>query len=127
MSNNIFFLVPPTLPEFLGTIAGAMAYVVVLSLYYSCFRALLKRTPGYSKQKQGFMLAYITLMLLLSTLSLFQLIYVFALDLTATETSRSMWNSGQMWFLASPGPFLPFTIWGADGFMVIITLSWSNP
>jgi len=108
----------------LGTIISAIAYGIVITLSGNCFLLLLKKRGIYSNRMRLFLLIYVTVMLLLSTLAIilsirgimFDIFRVFDLlhfvDLPPVE-------------VYSPAA-LPLIIWGADGFMVRIILFHQN-
>ncbi|KDR67221.1 hypothetical protein GALMADRAFT_1126027 [Galerina marginata CBS 339.88] len=101
---------------FLGTLASTMAYVIVISLYYNCFLLLSKGVPVSSPRTRRFLLTYISLLLVLSTWSLVQQLYVIITSLFYLDSSDTVILSGS-WLTEFP-PFLVLTIWAADSFMI---------
>ncbi|KDR70156.1 hypothetical protein GALMADRAFT_230150 [Galerina marginata CBS 339.88] len=97
--------------QMLGTFISAIAYGIVITLSFDCFRLLSRQVPAIqSKPMRRFMFVFISVMLLLSTLSVVQGI---------TVASMSIFHGFTLPGLPSGAPFaLPFTIWGADGFML---------
>ena len=102
---------PLQLP-FLGNIFSAIAYGIVIILSGNCFHLLLKNWGLYSNRMPIILLIYITTMLFLSTLSLIQSICEF-MQIT---TKRNLLP------VHLPDATLPFIVWGADGFMVRISI-----
>lgn len=96
----------------LATIIAAIAYGLVFSLYAISFHALIKNRKKYSKKKTNFLLAYITLMFLISTANLLSSVFfiikvVFLVDLFHGQVD-----------ISTPYWIYPFSVWGADAFMV---------
>ncbi|KDR74934.1 hypothetical protein GALMADRAFT_280234 [Galerina marginata CBS 339.88] len=97
-------------------------YGMILNLFGKCFWLLfdLKATQKniYSKGMQRFLFSYLIYMLLMATLALVSELYcigtglflVDALNHGPTDMLRILYSGG--------APSLPFTIWGADGFLV---------
>ncbi|KDR72317.1 hypothetical protein GALMADRAFT_769087 [Galerina marginata CBS 339.88] len=108
--------------EFFATIVAAMGYVVVVVLYSTCILELQNRRSSYSKQKYRFLFVYITLLLLLSTLLFVQQIFS-----VTTSLFHPLESSPPKFIYIDPFGnglhggityLLPFTFWGADGFMI---------
>ena len=96
----------------LGTIISAIAYGIVIVLSGNCFLLLLKKRGIYSNRMRLFLLIYVTIMFLLSTLAIIQ---------STLGTSVLIFQNIDPPLLV--GSFtLPLAIWGADGFMVNIIL-----
>ena len=99
----------------LGTIISAIAYGIVIVLSGNCFLLLLKKRGIYSNRMRLFLLIYVTVMLLFSTLAIIQSIWGITLLI--------FWQDVDLPRLVGASPAtLPLTIWGADGFMVSIIL-----
>jgi len=102
----------------LGTIISAIAYGIVIVLSGNCFLLLLKKRGIYSNRMRFFLLIYVTVMFLLSTLAIILSIRGITLLIFQGVDSPS---------LVGPAPAtLPLAIWGADGFMVNIILLQQN-
>ena len=98
--------------KMLGTIISAIAYGVVVVLSGNCL-LLLKKRGTYSNRMRLFLLIYVTIMSLLSTLAMIGSIWGITLFIfrdVGLPMHLLYWNQ------AIP----PLTIWGADGFMVSI-------
>ncbi|KDR67717.1 hypothetical protein GALMADRAFT_231887 [Galerina marginata CBS 339.88] len=108
-------LVPGRNPDLehraLGTLLSAVAYGLEISLYVSCMRGFLMG-EGDSKRTRQVLIAYISIMLLLGTLALLQ--DCFILTTAVFQVSPNL----QLLSHVTPFVALPFTIWGADGFMI---------
>ncbi|KDR67222.1 hypothetical protein GALMADRAFT_1126095 [Galerina marginata CBS 339.88] len=102
---------------FFATIVSSMAYMVVVLLYYSCFRALLKGVTLSSTRKRRFMFIYISFLLFLTTWSMVQQIYAIVAALFYPDSQDTVALTGA-WLSKFP-PLLVPLIWAADGFMVI--------
>ena len=94
----------------LGTIISAIAYGIVIVLSGNCFLLLVKQGGIYSNRMRLFLLIYVTVMLILSTL---------AIILSIWESMLLIFQGVDPPVGAAP-PTLPLAIWGADGFMVNI-------
>jgi hypothetical protein len=106
----------------LATIISAIAYGIVIALSGSCFLLLLKQRDIYSTRMRFFLLIYVTVMLLLSTLAIIQSIWgiMFAI-FRVVRLSLGLFADSPLLDVYSITA-LPLTIWGADGFMVSIIL-----
>ncbi|PPQ96692.1 hypothetical protein CVT26_010244 [Gymnopilus dilepis] len=101
--------------QMLGTMFAAILYGVVLMLCFECFKRLSKKAKERnvdipSKSMRRFLVFFILVMFLLSTLSLIQ-------GMLVAVTSIFEGNS----FPTLPGgapAVLPFSIWASDGFML---------
>ena len=102
----------------LGTITSAIAYGIVIVLSGNCFLLLLKKRDIYSNRMRLFLLIYVTVMLLLSTLAIIQS--------TVGITLYIFQNTDLPPLVGSSSATLPLAIWGADGFMVNIILLHQN-
>ncbi|KDR67225.1 hypothetical protein GALMADRAFT_216530 [Galerina marginata CBS 339.88] len=102
---------------FLGILASSMAYIIVIALYTSCFQALLKGkgVPLSSTRRRRILFSYISLLLVLSTVSLIQQLYGIVIGLFFINSPDVVVLTGA-WFEEFPA-FLVLTIWAADGFM----------
>ncbi|KDR72358.1 hypothetical protein GALMADRAFT_159041 [Galerina marginata CBS 339.88] len=99
---------------FFGIIGSSMAFVVVVFLGSSCFGALLTSKLTYSTRKRYFMFAHVAVLVFLSTLTLAQQIYNVAV------VALGLFDVPKLAFGNHFGsPFLPLTIWGVDGFMIL--------
>jgi hypothetical protein len=94
----------------LGTIISAIAYGIVITLSGNCFLLLQKKRGTYSNRMRLFLLIYVTIMLLLSTLAIIQSILGITLLIFQ--------NVDLPLLVGSSPATLPLAIWGADGFMV---------
>ncbi|KAF8961197.1 hypothetical protein BDZ97DRAFT_1229468 [Flammula alnicola] len=108
----------------IGTIFASVAYGTVIMVFVHCFRLLLKTPYIYSKRMRGFNFFYITVMFLLSTLAWIQetvgmtlVIFRSAPDDFAIF-SLSDFQAIIEFFFQNGTLFLPFTILGADVFML---------
>ena len=99
----------------LGTIISAIAYGIVIVLSGNCFLLLQKKRSTYSNRMRLFLLIYVVVMFLLSTLAIVQSIWGIT-ALIFQDTNLPLLVG------ASPAT-LPLAIWGADGFMVGVILS----
>jgi hypothetical protein len=87
----------------LGTIISAIAYGIVIVLSGNCFLLLLKKRGIYSNRMRLFLLIYVTVMLLLSTLAIIQSILGITLlifqnvnlPLLVGSLPRFRWPSGE--------------------------------
>jgi len=104
--------------QMLGTIISAIAYGIVIVLSGNCFLLLLKKRGIYSNRMRFFLLIYVTVMLLLSTLAITLSIRGITLLIFQGVDSPSL--------LGAAPATLPLAIWGADGFMVNIILLQQN-
>jgi len=96
----------------IGVIIAAVAYGLVLALYATTFRALLNNLRKFSRRKKNFLLAYITMMLLMSTADLLVNILSIINEIFLVDVSNGRYKTlGVAWIS-------PFLIWGADAFMV---------
>jgi len=94
----------------LGTFFSAIAYGIVSVLSGNCFYLLQRKRGTHSTRMRIILLIYVTVMLLLSTLTLFQSIcqvvgFMFPPEILPVG-------------LMNLPITLPLTIWGANGFMV---------
>ena len=108
----------------LDTSISATAYGIVIVLSGNCFLLLLKKRGIYSNRMRLFLLIYVTVMLLLSTLA----IILSTLGITFVifrVVYLPLFVSLPLLNVYSPTA-LPLTIWGADGFMVSIILFHPN-
>jgi len=108
------FVLPPRLKaQLLGGIFSGIAYGILIILSGKCFSLLQKKRGIYSNRMRILLLIYVTVMVFSSTWaligSIFQLKAVFP-----RLRGRAMYRS-------FGGP-LTVTMWGADGFMVRITI-----
>ena len=107
----------------LGVIISAMLYGGVATLALTYIPLLLKTSHTISRRMRNFLLAYVTFMITISTVSTITLIIAFTIG-------HTILNNG-LTGLASDGPdsitfpnglagslCLTFASWGADGFMV---------
>ncbi|KDR74035.1 hypothetical protein GALMADRAFT_141778 [Galerina marginata CBS 339.88] len=106
---------------FLSSFISAVVYGLVISLYISCFRSLLKAQHLHSKIRLRFLFTYSTFLLLLSTWAMVQQTISV---ITATFQPESGDGTGPLdssWLsVTEDNPwFLPVDIWAADGFMVM--------
>ncbi|KIM43508.1 hypothetical protein M413DRAFT_25866 [Hebeloma cylindrosporum] len=102
----------------LGTIISAIAYGIVISLSGNCFLLLLKKRGIYSTRMRLFLLTYVAVMLLLSTLATIMSIWGITFVLfQGVDLPSPHFISSPLLDVYSPTA-LPLTIWGADGFMV---------
>ncbi|KIM43524.1 hypothetical protein M413DRAFT_382915 [Hebeloma cylindrosporum] len=93
----------------LGTIISAITYGIVVSLSGNCFFLLLKKRGIYSSRMRLFLLIYVTIMLLLSTLAIMQ---------TVRTTTVFIFQADLPLVIGNIPAALPLIIWGADGFMI---------
>ncbi|KAF8965479.1 hypothetical protein BDZ97DRAFT_1918318 [Flammula alnicola] len=117
---------PDIYPELLliGTIIASVAYGIVIMMFVHCFRLLLKMPYIYSKRMRGFIFFYITVMFLLSTLAWIQ--QTIGMTMVIFRTSApdfvvfgpSDFQDTIEFFFQNGTLFLPFTILGADVFML---------
>lgn len=91
----------------IGTITAAVAYGLVLALYGTTFHALLN-----SKEKRNFLLGYITLMLVMSTVDCLSNIFVIIKDIFLVDVFNGHFE------IMEEAWIYPFSIWAADAFMV---------
>ena len=98
--------------QLLGTIFSATAYGIVIVLSGNCFRLLHKKRGIYSNRMRILLLIYIIFMLLCSTWSLLQSVWL------AMEIIRKKIPSFLVFFQLE----FPLAMWGADGFMVRILI-----
>jgi len=99
----------------LGTLFSAIAYGIVSVLSGNCFYLLQRKRGTLSDRMRIILLIYVTVMLLLSTLSLFQSIcqaISFILPPEILPIGR----------LVNLPTILPFTLWGENGFIVRIII-----
>ena len=101
---------------FLGDIFSAIAYGIVIVLSVTCFHLLQKKRSTYSNRMRIILLIYITVMVLLSTLTLLQSICSFMAYLTPQNILPG-WNLSDDYSVT-----IPFVVWGADGLMVRISI-----
>ncbi|KDR67711.1 hypothetical protein GALMADRAFT_161496 [Galerina marginata CBS 339.88] len=108
-------LVPGRSPVFekytIGLLLSAVAYGFALSLYISCIRGFLKGENGYSNFARRVLVIYTSLMLLLGTMGLLETFFIIMTNVFKLD--QSLLRLDINIFLV-----VPFTIWGADGFMV---------
>jgi hypothetical protein len=105
--------IPDVLKIFLlGTIFPAIAYGIVIILSGNCFHLLQKKRGLYSNRMRIIHLIYVIFMLLCSTWSILQSVWVFMTILTKRIPSY-------LFFFALE---CPLAMWGADGFMVRILI-----
>ena len=97
----------------LGTFISAIVYGIVIVLSGNCMLLLQKKRAIFSKRMPRFLVTYITVMLVLSTEAIIQ----------STWFVKSAIFGGMLpIFIEHSPPALPLVIWGADGFMVSITI-----
>jgi hypothetical protein len=106
----------------LGTVISAIAYGIVIVLSGSCFLLLLKKRGIYSNRMRLFLLVYVTIMYLLSTLAITQSICGIVMTLLIFRDINVPRLSPLL--TGSSPPTLPLAIWGADGFMVFQLQIW---
>ena len=97
-----------------ASIVACISYVSVIVLFLACVRCLLWKKHVYSKRMQIFLLGYVSAMFLLATSSFFQELAYFSAVIFPNAASSS---SAEHKLFDVPVA-LPFTIWGADAFMV---------
>jgi hypothetical protein len=95
----------------LGTIISAIAYSVVAVLSRNCSLLLQKKRGIYSNCMQLFLLIYVLVMFVFSTLVMIQSISRITLLIFRGVKSPNLAG------YSAPVMF-PLTTWGADGFMV---------
>ncbi|KDR74036.1 hypothetical protein GALMADRAFT_227737 [Galerina marginata CBS 339.88] len=105
---------------FLSTLVSGITYGLVISLYISCFRTLLKTQHLKSKIRRRFLFAYITFLLSLSTWAFVQQAFSITAEVFRPPFNRPSSPLFSSWLsLTESNPwFLPPAIWAADGFMV---------
>jgi hypothetical protein len=102
----------------LGTLFSAIAYGIVSVLSGNCFYLLQRKRGTHSNRTRILLLIYVAIMLLLSTLTLFQSIC----QIIAFMFPPGILPVDLMNLLIT----LPLTIWGANGFMVRILIPVKN-
>jgi hypothetical protein len=113
-------LVPSLKNQLLGGIFSAIAYGIVIVLSGNCFHLLLNKRGIYSNRKRILLLIYVAVMLLCSTWTLIQWMFLFMQFITIQGV------------LVLPRYFLslsisiPLVVWGADGFMVRVSILYRN-
>jgi len=98
----------------LGTFFSAIAYGIVIVLSGNCIYCLQKKRGIHSNYTRILLLTYVVVMLLLSTLTLFQSIC----QIVAFMFPPEILPIDLMYLPIT----LPLTIWGANGFMVRILM-----
>jgi hypothetical protein len=100
-----------------ANIAASIAYVSTIITFLKCVGLLWKKRL-YSKRMQIFLLGYVSAMFLLATASLFQELAYFSSVIFPSSGSAAASSSSAEYKLFDVPIALPFTIWGADMFMV---------
>jgi hypothetical protein len=98
--------------QLFGTIFSAIAYGIVIVLSGNCFHLLQRKRGIYSNRMRIFLLIYVIFMLLCSTWSLLQSVWLFMAIITKRIPSYLFFFELEF----------PLTMWGADGFMVRILI-----
>ena len=104
-------------PYLLGTFISAIAYGIVIVLSGNCILLIQKNWASYPKRTRRFLAIYVTVMLLLSTETIIQSIWLL---------SSSLFQGKALPFIGRSPPAIPVTIWGADGIMVSLILLHQN-
>lgn len=113
----------PTL-QTMATSLSMIAYSFVIVLLVDCTRRLLKADYIQSKWMKPFLFLYLIIMVLLSTLTVVQETVYISKDGKPDSTSRLTGTSqpAVLFGIFDVPISLPFTIWGADIFMVFTSL-----
>ncbi|KDR70444.1 hypothetical protein GALMADRAFT_144738 [Galerina marginata CBS 339.88] len=102
-----------------GTVVSAILYGIVLGLFTTCFRLIFeaKHNQKYSRGTQRFLFSYLISMVLLATFTIgAEMYYLYS---TLFQPGEIFLGGNTVTILSGGNPLsLPFTIWGADGFMV---------
>ena len=104
-------------PYLLGTFISAIAYGIVVILSGNCILLIQKNWASYPNRTRHFLAIYVTAMLLLSTETIIQSIWLL---------SSSIFEGKELLFIGRSPPAIPLTIWGADGIMVSLILLHQN-
>jgi beta-lactamase regulating signal transducer with metallopeptidase domain len=100
-----------------ASIVACISYVSVIVTFLACVRTLLWKKHVYSKRMQIFLLGYVSAMFLLATSSFFQELAYFSTVIFPNSDNSASSSSAEHKLFNVPVA-LPFTIWGADVFMV---------
>ena len=104
--------------QFLSTTFSAIAYGIVVVLAGGCFHLLLKKWDIYPNRKQIILPIYVIVMLLCSTWRLIGSIYQLMSVLTSKPINHYIFDSC--------GVPITLIVWGADGFMVSILITYQE-
>ncbi|KJA18324.1 hypothetical protein HYPSUDRAFT_45335 [Hypholoma sublateritium FD-334 SS-4] len=100
--------------QIIGTFLSAITYGLIISLFWHCLIMFTTtKKDYYSRRTRRFLIAYIVIMFLMSTVAIIQEI-VSVVNAVVHGVNP---NSRHLMQLNEP-LVLPFAIWGADGFML---------
>ena len=106
--------------QLFGGIFSGIAYGIMIVLSGHCFHSLLDKRGIYSNCMRILLLIYVAVMLLCSTWTLIQWMFLFMQFITirgALVLPR---------YFDSLSISIPLVVWGADGFMVRISILYRN-
>lgn len=101
--------------QVLALVLSAIAYGFVVALAFSCVLLLYRTTHIYSRKMLVFMYLYVVFMFGLSTTAIGQETR-FTMQAVSGKSLPGLGWTGTLTALGTP-IVLPFSIWGADGFM----------